>query len=499
MRRPYYVATARLGAGRDPCCGPAAGGSATGACVATTAAGAAEGPAACGAAGCTPASRPLAPAAADAAACSNACSGRCCPGSQSCGIGGCGCACAAAVGCAAALAAAEASAAPGMQRGTRPRSRACTMPLSVPTASCSKLESYQQQVNPQSPTNRPVGVPAWSVTGGRAGASACRWCTECTARRPARRLGQQHDFTPATAPGQRKLEQLRKLGQLHTLGFSRSSCALHQGNATQPHAPVAASHTQTEESMEQETSSAPSAENTRPVTSAPWNCVAARLGRQGRGGELSQAAGDLGRQQGRRGMLGRDSAALVQGGIRRTRQAGRRQGTAQGRTTRCRARTHLPQRSGCLILHVKHDHCSVCQRDRHLPAVRRQRHVLQAGKEGRGKRQRHRQDSSGEQKEGLFKPPAEAGPRDTPRTWGVSRSLTQLIHWPLSRAHSRTQSSNPKVASRRAASEMQPPSTESRWPARGWVGGWGGHAGPGAGQAWQGLAGGGRMPTAEGG
>lgn len=53
------------------------------------------------------------------------------------------------------------------------------------------------------------------------------------------------------------------------------------------------------------------------------------------------------------------------------------------------------------------------------------------------------------------------------QTWGVSGSLTQLMHWPESSAHSRTQSSKPKVASRRAASAMQPPSTLSVWPGRG--------------------------------
>lgn len=64
--------------------------------------------------------------------------------------------------------------------------------------------------------------------------------------------------------------------------------------------------------------------------------------------------------------------------------------------------------------------------------------------------------------------PTRPSPTHPAPTWGVSGSLMQLMHCPESSAHSRTQSSKPKVASRRAASAMQPPSTLSVWPA--WIG-----------------------------
>ena len=58
-----------------------------------------------------------------------------------------------------------------------------------------------------------------------------------------------------------------------------------------------------------------------------------------------------------------------------------------------------------------------------------------------------------------------AKPHTHEPTCGVSGSWMQLMHWPLSSAHRRTQSSKEKVASMRAASEMAPPSTLSEWPA----------------------------------
>ena len=75
-----------------------------------------------------------------------------------------------------------------------------------------------------------------------------------------------------------------------------------------------------------------------------------------------------------------------------------------------------------------------------------------------------------------------AKPHTHEPTCGVSGSWMQLMHWPLSSAHRRTQSSKEKVASMRAASQMAPPSTLSEWPAeqRGRGRGVGGSRGGGA-------------------
>ena len=225
------------------------------------------------------------------------------------------------------------------RRGARAAAQA--NPAAAAAPCCTRPAAHQQQVKPQSPTNRPVGVP------------------------------------------------------------------------------LAASQTQTEASREQVMSSAPSAENCRPVISAPWNCG----GRAGGGGWRVEGggwrAGGAGRER-RVGPGRREACRRAAGrGPQRPAAAGaqlwraRRLGARRlhRRTSHSRPAalsstsntstpepqraqqplehsthsgpsgcTHLPQRARRLVLDIKHQHARVGQRRRALPAVGRQRHVLR----GRG-------------------------------------------------------------------------------------------------------------------
>ena len=94
---------------------------------------------------------------------------------------------------------------------------------------------------------------------------------------------------------------------------------------------MAASHTQTEASWEQEISSAPSAENSRPVMSELWNC-----------GQGRAWAGQAGRTETRQvGVARANSCRLPEGGqppgAGRGRQAGRQAGRATQQGTAAQA------------------------------------------------------------------------------------------------------------------------------------------------------------------
>ena len=262
-------------------------------------------------------------------------------------------------------------------------------------------------------------------------------------------------------------------------------------------------------------SSAPSAENSRPVMSELWNCGQGNAGgeagvrgvRQRSGQGRASRAGQAGQGRG----PGRGRRAVRTGG-----QIGAGKPHARGGQAGRHGSADLPGVASLAVLHIKHTHRRAAERHGDLPAVGRQSHVLQCGecggeggvREEGGRKQGGWQSQEGRSAagwagmrarqggEGLHSltPPTAAAtttPRNPPHTkpppmrthpptCGVSGSWMQLMHCPLSRAHRRTQSSKEKVASMRAASQMAPPSTLSVWPAGRRAGGGGSRGGAGA-------------------
>lgn len=143
--------------------------------------------------------------------------------------------------------------------------------------------------------------------------------------------------------------------------------------------PVAASHTHTDASMETVVSSEPSAENCRPVMSAPWNC-----GRR-RGAAAAVAGSGEAAQGSGRGRQEEGNTTGHQRSWQGLARAPQHLGAAPSRPSLYLPPPlplpHLPRGPCRSVFNIQHQHRCIGKGHSHLPAIRRQRHQLR--REGR--------------------------------------------------------------------------------------------------------------------